>query len=181
MKIVSTTDLQKIPPVLRERAEEVRDISEITPLIEDFLETLKNSEGVGLAATQVGVTKRFFAVSIPANPEKRLPGVPPTLLINPEIIKRSKEQLRWQEGCLSLPGWRGMTTRAESVKVRALNRFGKKVTVKADGLFACAIQHELDHLDGILFIDHANEITREEPQAPAKKEQTGKKNSPVIE
>jgi peptide deformylase len=180
MKIVATEDLEQIPPILRTRAEEVYNISEVTPLIEEFFTTLQQSEGVGLAATQVGIPKRFFAVSIPPHPEGDFPGVPPTILINPEIVKRSAEQLTWHEGCLSLPGWRGTTLRSASVKVRATNRFGKKVTVKADGLFACAIQHELDHLDGVLFIDHATELHREEPQPPAKDEQTGT-DAPVIE
>ncbi len=138
-------------PVLREKA---RPVPKITPnvikLIENMAETLYDAKGVGLAAPQVGVPKRIAVVDI---------GEGLIELINPEIIR--KEGLDTDsEGCLSIPSLKGDVQRAARVTVKALNREGKEVKYDGEGLLARAFQHEIDHLDGILFIDKAQNLTK---------------------
>lgn len=167
MKIITTTDLTQVPDVLRTPTDPVRDVSEVAVLYDEFMKTLHDSGGVGLAAPQVGIPSRFFAIHYEPGENDETPRMPLTFLINPEVVKRSEETEHWREGCLSLPGYTGVTTRSKEIKVRGQNRFGKTVTVKAAGLYACAIQHELDHLDGILFTDHAQDVKLETPEAAA--------------
>lgn len=138
-------------PILREKAMPVKRINErLLNLLDDMAETMYKAEGVGLAAPQVGVSKRLFVVDV---------GDEHGLLefINPEIIAREGEQLG-PEGCLSIPGISGEVRRAKKVKVRALNREGKPFELEAEDYLARAIQHELDHLNGVLFIDLAEKI-----------------------
>lgn len=138
-------------PILREKAMPVKRINErLLNLLDDMAETMYKAEGVGLAAPQVGVSKRLFVVDV---------GDEHGLLefINPEIIAREGEQLG-PEGCLSIPGISGEVRRAKKVKVRALNREGKPFELDAEDYLARAIQHELDHLNGVLFIDLAEKI-----------------------
>ena len=134
-------------PVLREKAKKIRNIDKWTQrLIDDMLETMPHENGVGLAANQVGVLQKVTVIQTPEMEE-------PLVLINPEVVERNGER-EVDEGCLSIPGYRGDLTRSETVKVRALDRNGKRYTVKADGLLAQALQHETDHLNGVLYIDH---------------------------
>ncbi len=138
-------------PILREKAMPVKRINDrLLNLLDDMAETMYKAEGVGLAAPQVGVSKRLFVVDV---------GDEHGLLefINPEIIAREGEQLG-PEGCLSIPGISGEVRRAKKVKVRALNREGKPFELEAEDYLARAIQHELDHLNGVLFIDLAEKI-----------------------
>ncbi len=131
-------------PVLRKTARSVLEFnSRIATLVEDMLETMYAAEGVGLAGPQVGVLKRVCVVDI---------GDGPIELINPVILEKRGEQQE-SEGCLSLPGRYDVTSRPMWVKVRAQDRFGKTFTVTGEGLLARAFCHEIDHLDGILFID----------------------------
>lgn len=131
-------------PVLRKTARSVLEFnSRIATLVEDMLETMYAAEGVGLAGPQVGVLKRVCVVDI---------GDGPIELINPAILEKKGEQQE-SEGCLSLPGRYDVTSRPMWVKVRAQDRFGKTFTVTGEGLLARAFCHEIDHLDGILFID----------------------------
>ncbi len=131
-------------PVLRKTARSVLEFnSRIATLVEDMLETMYAAEGVGLAGPQVGVLKRVCVVDI---------GDGPIELINPVILEKKGEQQE-SEGCLSLPGRYDVTSRPMWVKVRAQDRFGKTFTVTGEGLLARAFCHEIDHLDGILFID----------------------------
>ncbi len=131
-------------PVLRKTARSVLEFnSRIATLVEDMLETMYAAEGVGLAGSQVGVLKRVCVVDI---------GDGPIELINPVILEKKGEQQE-SEGCLSLPGRYDVTSRPMWVKVRAQDRFGKTFTVTGEGLLARAFCHEIDHLDGILFID----------------------------
>jgi peptide deformylase len=167
VKIISTTDLGNIPEALRTPAVPVSDVAEVAALYDEFMETLRNSGGIGLAAPQVGISLRFFAIHYEPEKDEETPKLPLTFLINPEIVKRSEKLIQWREGCLSLPGYTGATQRAKEVKVKGLNRFGKEVTVKASGLYACALQHEIDHLDGVLFTDHAAEVRLETPEEAA--------------
>ncbi|MDP2631333.1 MAG: peptide deformylase [Candidatus Uhrbacteria bacterium] len=118
-------------------------------LIDDMLLTMNTEKGIGLAAPQVGVHKRLFVLDL---------GDGPIVLINPKIISRSTRMIETTEGCLSIPGVWGVVARHKSVKLKAKNRKGEPIRVKASGLFSVVCQHENDHLDGILFIDRADRI-----------------------
>jgi peptide deformylase len=137
-------------PRLREKGQPIASVTpEIAQLIEDMAETMYAAPGVGLAATQIGELHRLFLIDIAAEDE------PSNLMvfINPEIVEREGSQT-WEEGCLSFPGVAEELERASKVKVRAIDRDGKPFELAADGLLAVAIQHENDHLDGVLMIDH---------------------------
>ncbi len=128
---------------------ECREVKEITPristLIEDMLETMYHAQGVGLAAPQVGVRKQIVVIDVSEE------GDSPLVLINPEILELSGEQTG-QEGCLSVPGKTGIVTRANYCKVRAYNEKMEEIVVEGEELLARAIQHEVDHLSGVLYV-----------------------------
>lgn len=137
-------------PRLREKATDVEEVTdEIRTLLDDMAETMYAAPGVGLAAPQIGVSKRIFVIDIAGEDE------PSELrsFINPEIIKTEGTQI-WCEGCLSFPGISEDVERAEVVTVRAIDENGKTFELTADGLLAVAIQHENDHLEGVLMVDH---------------------------
>jgi peptide deformylase len=137
-------------PRLREKAKPVDAVTPaILELIEDMAETMYAAPGVGLAATQIGEPHRIFLIDIASEDEPSDLRV----FVNPEIVVREGDQ-SWEEGCLSFPGVTEEIKRAEKVKVRALGKDGKPFELEADGLLAVAIQHENDHLDGVLMIDH---------------------------
>jgi peptide deformylase len=139
-------------PVLRQKAKKVKKIDASTQkLIDDMIETMEDAPGVGLAAPQVGVSLRVLVVSTPEDQDDPQGGTQ-IQLINPEILKRSGEQVG-EEGCLSIPGYVGIVKRAQDVTVKGLNRKGKEVKIRASGYLARVLQHEIDHLDGILFTD----------------------------
>ncbi len=131
--------------VLRQKAKRVPAVdSSIQRLIDDMLETMRQVGGVGLAAPQIGVSLRVIVV--------QLPDEEPIAVVNPEIVKRTGER-EVLEGCLSVPGYAGHIKRSVSVTVKGWDRTGKRVRIKATGLLAQALEHELDHLNGVLFID----------------------------
>ena len=135
-------------PILRKKSEEVKEITdEIKKLTEDMKETMDRNQGVGLAAPQVGINKRIIVI----NPELANSDV--FALINPKITKKSKETETEEEGCLCFPGLFLKIKRAKEIEIEVLNINGEKIKIKAQGLFARVLQHEIDHLDGILFID----------------------------
>ena len=142
----------KVPaPVLRTKTKKVRKIdASIQKLIDDMVETMHDAPGVGLAANQVGKSLRICVIHVP--------GEEVVTLVNPEIVKRSGERICEGEGCLSLPGYKGAVPRAEKVTVKGLNRNGRPVRYTAEELFAEAIEHELDHLDGKLYFDYIGSI-----------------------
>lgn len=147
-------EIRKIgDPVLRRKAKKVEKITpEIKRLITDMLETMRERQGIGLAAPQVGIGLRVAVVEI--EPNENTPGSGQTyVLVNPELAKTSVEEEENQEGCLSIPGWRGMVQRPARVTVRAMDGAGNRVKIDAEGYLARAFQHEIDHLDGILFTD----------------------------
>ncbi|MGA2367451.1 MAG: peptide deformylase [Dehalococcoidia bacterium] len=133
-------------PVLRKKAKRVTDIDSVQRLIDDMVETLTAAPGVGLAANQVGIPLRIIVIRIPEEEDV-------ITLINPEIVEKTGERCV-MEGCLSIPGYHAEITRSESVKVRARDRRGKLVRKKATELLAQALEHEIDHLNGILYIDY---------------------------
>ncbi len=153
-KILEITELGN--PVLRQRASEVEDLSDqkVKTFIDDLIETCKDSNGVGIAAPQVNASKRIFIISSRPNP--RYPNAPelgPIALINPEIKSFSQEKEKDWEGCLSIPGIRGLVPRHKTIKVKYLTREGKEVEIEFTDFIARIFQHELDHLDGIVFLD----------------------------
>jgi len=139
-------------PVLRQTAKRVHFITDSTrQIIDDMIETMQQVQGVGLAAPQVGIPLRIIVVQMPAEQ--------PVILINPEILERAGLQ-EVTEGCLSVPGYFGQIQRSASVTVKGQDRHGKKIKIKAIGLMAEALQHEIDHLDGKLYIDHVENDTK---------------------
>ncbi len=134
-------------PVLRQKAKKVTKIdNSIQKLIDDMIDTLRaDPNRAGIAAPQVGVLLRIAVIEVP---EQEL-----ITLINPEIVKKEGERLV-QEGCLSVPGYFGEIKRAETVKVKALDRYGKQFRLKAEDFLAQALEQEIEHLDGVLYIDH---------------------------
>lgn len=133
--------------ILREKAKRINNITpSLEKLIDDMVETMHDEGGVGLAANQIGVLQRVCVIQLPEDEEARV-------FINPEIIKQEGNR-EVVEGCLSIPGYRGMVNRSIKVRAKGLDRHGKQVRVKADGLLAQALEHEIDHLNGVLYIDH---------------------------
>ena len=153
---------------LRQKAKRVSTISaSLQRLIDDMIETMHSAHGVGLAANQVGVLQRVIVIQLPDDEE-------PRVFINPEIVRVEGER-EVEEGCLSIPGYRGLARRSVKVRAKGLDRKGKSVRVNAEELLAQALEHEIDHLNGILYIDRlvdrdklwkeeAEETTEEEPE-----------------
>ena len=132
---------------LRQRARKVRKIDDsVQRLADDLIDTLRHVNGIGLAANQVGVLRRVIVIQLPEDED-------PRVYVNPEIVHREGER-EVVEGCLSLPGYQATITRAIWVKAKALDRTSKLIRLRADGLLAQALEHEIDHLNGILYIDH---------------------------
>lgn len=139
-------------PLLRKKAKEVKRVTpEIQALCADMVETMRAAPGVGLAANQIGVLQRVIVIEVPED-EDELLGGKALCLINPEIVNASGSQIG-NEGCLSVPGYVGEVERYERVAVRALTENGRRVKISAHGFLARVLQHEIDHLDGILYID----------------------------
>jgi len=137
-------------PILREKAAEVKKITpNIIKLLENMKDTLYDAKGVGLAAPQIGVSKRVVVIDV---------GEGIIELINPEIIWYSDELENDLEGCLSIPGKQGEVERYCKVTVKALNRDGEPIEITGEGLLARALQHEIDHLYGVLYVDRASKI-----------------------
>lgn len=145
--------------VLSKRAKKVPSIdSSIQRLIDDMVKTMQQSNGVGLAAPQIGVSLRVMVLQMPEEE--------PWAIINPEIVKRSGER-EVIEGCLSIPGYQGEIKRSTSVTVKGLDRQGKAIRIKATGLRAQALEHEIDHLNGVLYLEHIaskDKLYRLEPE-----------------
>lgn len=151
-------EIKKYPdPVLKRRAEAVTVVDdELQTLIDDMIDTMYDAPGVGLAAPQVGVSKQLAVIDISSKEAE----VPLIVLINPVVIE-AEGAVEFEEGCLSLPEYTTKVKRSERVVVRAIDREGKKIEIDTEGLLAIALQHEIDHLDGILLIDRISPIKRE--------------------
>lgn len=155
---MAVLEIKKYPAkVLKKKALPVTSFdSELQDLIDDMIETMYAAPGVGLAAPQVGVSKRLAVIDVSTKEEK----VPLLVLINPFFVGREGE-VEFEEGCLSLPEYTARVKRAEKVVVRAADREGKDMEIDCGGLLAVALQHEIDHLDGILLIDRISPVKRE--------------------
>ncbi len=154
-------------PVLRRKAHKITQIDrDIRILADDMLETMRDSGGVGLAAPQIGESIRMIVVEYPEDDTVEDSPKKTFKVINPEIIWRSEETVMGNEGCLSIPGYVGTVERNESIKVKGLNVFGRPQKISASGWLARIFQHEIDHLEGVCYIDRATEIFKpsEEPE-----------------
>ena len=163
---MSLRQISKLPdPILRRKARPVESIdSALQTLVDDMIETMRAAPGVGLAAPQVGVSERIFVAEYPVDDEKEDAPKKLFVVINPEIKQRSEETELGVEGCLSLPGLQGEVERALEVTVKGLTRHGQPVKIKARGWLARIFQHEIDHLDGIVFTDRATKVWKPTPE-----------------
>ena len=148
---MSVLDILEIPhPILRRRAKRARRVDKrLLALAHDMVDTVRAAGGVGLAANQVGDLRRVIVIQLPDEEEARI-------YVNPEISRRKGER-QIEEGCLSHPGYRALVNRSLTVRFGALDHAEKAVNLDADGLLAQALEHEVDHLDGILYLDHLAE------------------------
>lgn len=145
-------------PVLRKKARKVNEVdADVRTLIDEMVEAMREAPGVGLAAPQVGVSSRVIVVEFGKEEDEDAPKKLYTL-VNPIIAEMSEEKVLGIEGCLSIPRLVGEVERHQRVVVKALNRFGKPVKLKAEGWLARILQHEIDHLDGILYTDRATRV-----------------------
>ncbi len=145
-------------PLLRKVSEPVTSVNtEVKNLLDDMLETMYAAPGIGLAAVQVGVLKRIIVIDLSKDGEKK----DPLFIINPQITYKSDELISYEEGCLSIPNQFAEVKRPSSCKVNYLDYDGKKREINADGLLATCIQHEVDHLNGVLFIDHLSKLKKD--------------------
>ena len=143
-------------PLLKKKAAPVESVDdEVRKLMDDMLETMYLAPGIGLAAPQVGVLKRVIVVDVSKEGERN-----PLLMANPEIIAVSDEDAAYEEGCLSLPEHYAEVIRPAGARIRYLDRQNEIRELEADGLLATCVQHEIDHLDGILFVDHISALKR---------------------
>ena len=149
-------------PVLRQRAAEIPPAQMQSPsmqrLIDDMIETMIDYEGIGLAAPQVFEPLRLIVLGDPAADPQDEIAIPLTVLFNPQFTAQSSECLDAWEGCLSIPQLRGVVPRSAAVEVRGYDREGQAVALEAEGLFARVLQHEIDHLDGVLFLDRMDDL-----------------------
>jgi peptide deformylase len=150
--------IKKYPEeVLKKRASPIPALTrDVRRLIDDMVETMYAAPGIGLAAPQVGVSQRLIVIDVSVRDEK----YPLIVLINPEIVE-AENLIESEEGCLSVPGYTAVVKRAEKVVARGLGKDGKPIEVEGTGLLARALQHEIDHLDGVLFVDRLSAIKRE--------------------
>lgn len=152
LPIIETPD-----PRLREISKPVERVDdELRRFMDDMLETMYDAPGIGLAAIQVGVAKRVLVIDLQENDEKN-----PRFFVNPEIVWKSEEMSSYQEGCLSVPDVYGDVERPARVRVKYLDYNGEAHEEEMDGLMATCIQHEMDHLEGILYIDHLSKLKRD--------------------
>jgi peptide deformylase len=157
------TILEFPDPRLRTRAQPVEDVAALGRVIDDMFETMYAAPGIGLAATQVDVHKRFMVIDVSEAKDT------PLVFINPEILEREGAQV-YQEGCLSVPGIYADVERADRIRVRAIDRHGNPFEITADGLLAVCIQHEMDHLEGKVFVDYLSPFKREQVRKKLEKQ-----------
>jgi peptide deformylase len=155
---MAVLEIKKYPEkVLKEKAAPVENIDAVLQqLMDDMIETMHYARGIGLAANQVGVTKKLCVLDLGLKEDD----VPLIVLLNP-VIAEKEGSIDAEEGCLSIPGYLTSIKRAEKVLVKGVNREGKDIEIEAEGLLARALQHEIDHLEGLLFIDRMSPIRRE--------------------
>ena len=152
-KIITEPDI-----ILRKKSATLEKVDDdLRKLMDDMLETMYAAPGIGLAGVQIGILKRLIVIDVSRDEEKKSP----LFLINPEIITKSSNTSVYEEGCLSLPGYFAEIERPAECQIEYLDYHGKKKEMKASGLLATCIQHEIDHLNGILFIDYLSKLKRD--------------------
>jgi peptide deformylase len=161
-------------PLLRQTSEPIGEVTaEVRGLADDMLATMYDAPGIGLAAIQIGVAKRLVVIDLAKPDEEKRPMV----LINPEIISASEEKRVYEEGCLSIPEYYEEVERADRIRFRYRDLDGNTVEAEADGVLATCLQHEIDHLNGVLFIDYLSKLKRDRVikkfQKAAKREAEG--------
>ena len=145
-------------PILRQVSKPIETVdSEVQKLADDMLETMYDAPGIGLAAIQIGVARRMLVLDVSKDGEDKTPLV----FINPEVVSSSDARSVYEEGCLSIPDYYAEVERPAIITVKHLDRDGKEQVTEADGLLATCLQHEIDHLNGVLFIDHISKLKRE--------------------
>tara|TARA_B100000965_G_C19558276_1_gene743264 strand:+ start:312 stop:836 length:525 start_codon:yes stop_codon:yes gene_type:complete len=156
---MSKINILTIPnPILRKVSKPVPKVDkEIKKLMDNMLETMYDAPGIGLAAVQIGVLKRVIVIDLSKESEKKNP----LFFVNPKIIQKSKELVSYEEGCLSIPNQFAEVKRPNSCTINYLDYEGKTQEIKTDGLLATCIQHEIDHLNGILFIDYLSKLKKD--------------------
>ncbi len=153
-------------PVLKQVSRPVENVTDDTrKLMDDMLQTMYAAPGIGLAAIQIGIPLRVIVMDLAGEDEKPAP----RYFVNPEIIEDVEELKAWEEGCLSVPDFYEEVERPERVKLRYLNYYGEEVVEWAEGMYATCIQHEMDHLNGVLFIDHLSRLKRQRAIRKVKK------------
>ena len=144
--------------ILRKKSEPLQQVNnETRKLLDDMLKTMYAAPGIGLAAVQIGILKRIIVIDVSKKEEKKNP----IFLINPEITYKSKETSIYEEGCLSLPGHFAEIERPAKCKINYIDYHGKKAELEAEGLMSTCVQHEIDHLNGILFIDYLSKLKKD--------------------
>ena len=152
-KIITEPDI-----ILRKKSATLEKVDDdLRKLMDDMLETMYAAPGIGLAGVQIGILKRLIVIDVSRDEEKKSP----LFLINPEIITKSSNTSVYEEGCLSLPGYFAEIERPAECQIEYVDYHGKKKKMKASGLLATCIQHEVDHLNGILFIDYLSKLKRD--------------------
>ena len=145
-------------PILRKTSEPVEKIDKkVKNLMDDMLETMYAAPGIGLAAVQIGILKRIIVIDLSKEGEKKKP----IFIVNPEIISQSSDLVSYEEGCLSIPNQFAEVERPNTCKIKFLDYEGNKKELEAKGLLSTCIQHEIDHLNGILFIDYLSKLKKE--------------------
>jgi peptide deformylase len=143
-------------PFLRQKSKKIDKVDDSTrSLMDDMLETMYDAPGIGLAAIQIGIPKRIIVIDLSRDEKKN-----PLYFVNPEIVSRSEVDATYEEGCLSVPDQFAEKDRPDKCHVKFLDYYGKDQTLKAEGLLATCIQHEIDHLEGILFIDYLSKLKK---------------------
>ncbi len=163
-RVMPLMDIVLLPdPFLRTKAKPVAEVTdEIRALLDDMMETMYAAKGIGLASVQVGRSERVIVVDVAPYYTEEEDGAPPPpmQMINPEILWQSEETSVFEEGCLSIPENFGEVERPARIRARYIDRDGKRQEIDAEGILATCIQHEIDHLNGILFVDHLSAIKR---------------------
>jgi peptide deformylase len=145
-------------PVLRAKSEEIERVDDdLRKLADDMLETMYDAPGIGLAAIQLGIARRMLVIDCSKEEEDKAPMV----FINPSIVDSSDERATYEEGCLSIPDYYAEVERPAEITVDYVDRDGKEQQISADGLLSTCLQHEIDHLNGVLFIDHISKLKRD--------------------
>ncbi len=145
-------------PILRKKSQAIEEANDdLRKLLDDMLETMYDAPGIGLAAVQIGILKRIIVIDISKDKEKK----DPLFLINPEITFKSKNTSVYEEGCLSLPGHFAEIERPAECHLNYIDYYGKQKSLQAKGILATCIQHEVDHLDGVLFIDYLSKLKKD--------------------